>query len=171
MEKHIKRRQLMARWQDNEGRAKREQIITDLRTRKAIPREVAAPTAAEEELQWPDLRLIDLSGQNLDGVDLSGARLQGANLARSSFKRAKLVRADLRDTLLRNTDFTGADLRGASLAGAVMENTKFKEADMTGAVISKDTIIAGTTKLPSDVERPSKASPWLGDSKINSDQE
>jgi pentapeptide repeat protein len=154
MDPNLKRRALISRWKYEEGQKRISEVINALHKKMPIPPppDPAGLIGQEQSPQeGPDLRCIDLSGQNLDGVDLTKARLQGANLARSSLRNAKLVQADLRDALLRNTDFTNADLRGAIMAGAILENTRFDGANLTDAVVTKKTIIAGTTNLAEGV--------------------
>jgi uncharacterized protein YjbI with pentapeptide repeats len=145
-------RKLQKRWQEKEGQELRSEILTTLRENSPLPHSrLANFTGAPDYPPGLDLRFINLRGQNLDGADLSRARLQGANLGRASLKGAKLVDATLQGAHLRKTDLTGADLRGVNLRDAIMEDTKLDSADLTGAVISDSTVLAGTTQLPPNV--------------------
>ena len=95
------------------------------------------------DLESADLSEADLSGADLSEANLSGANLVGASLHRVNLSDAKLSLADLSSTRSSHARITGADLTGAdlseadlrraSLSESNLHNTNFERADLTGA--------------------------------------
>ncbi len=75
------------------------------------------------------LSATNLSGANMRYVDLSSADLRYANLSGSDLLGANLQLVDLRGSNLSNTD-----LRYADLSACLIDNTKFDNADLSGAI-------------------------------------
>lgn len=94
-------------------------------------------------LQMADLRGADLHGARLWEADLLAADLQGVDLREAvlwvtvmrdaDIRHAHLRRANLRDADLRCADLQGADLRGADLQRARLCNADLRDADLRGA--------------------------------------
>jgi sugar lactone lactonase YvrE len=75
-------------------------------------------------LQFADLRGLDLSGIDLAGANLQHAKLTGSTLSGANFTGANLQWADLSGATLTgtttaSTDFNGANMQHVNLAGAV----------------------------------------------------
>lgn len=101
-----------------------------------------------------DLMGADLTDANLTGVDLSGARLDRATVIRADFSRANLKGATLLGPTvfsslnIDQTDaprFVGGDLRGIRIA-ARLDGGDFRDADLTGAVIGRQSAVWGSFK-------------------------
>ena len=96
----------------------------------------------------------DLTDANLTGSDLSGARLDRATVVRADFSGANLEGASLlgptaySDVTIDQGDaprFIGANLRKLRIAGR-LDGSKFRGADMTGAVIGQQRAVWGSYK-------------------------
>lgn len=122
--------------------------------------------------RFDDARIEDSSAK---GADLTGASLRGSRLSETSFERsvlreavlddaegdgvqfrgADLSRARLTGARLYDADFRGADLREADLSrgrfhdadfrGAILDDVKWTDADVRGALFDKD---AGPVQEP-----------------------
>ena len=84
-----------------------------------------------------DYAFVDLSGLDLSGIDLSGAYLEWADLSGANLTGAILRKAILAHANLTGADFTGADLREANIGATTMTDTRFVDADLTGAILCK----------------------------------
>lgn len=71
------------------------------------------------DLRGLDLSGIDLAGANLQHADLAGSTLSGANFAGANLQWADLSGATLTGTTAASTDFNGANMQHVNLAGAV----------------------------------------------------
>jgi hypothetical protein len=96
---------------------------------------VEVVTVSSPPLTFADLRpganlqFADLRGLDLSGIDLAGANLQHADLAASTLSRANFAGANLQwadlagatltGTAAASTDFNGANMQHVDLAGAV----------------------------------------------------
>lgn len=110
-----------------------------------------------------DLRGADLRGANLTEADLTGADRCGAQLIETDLEGARLSGADLseadlylarldhvlashsrwrgammRTTQLRSTNLNGADLSDADLLGTLTSGTVFRNANLDGTLMPKD---------------------------------
>lgn len=93
-------------------------------------------------LQYADLRNMDLHKANLRHADLRGANLWQVNLQDAILYKADLRGADIRNANLKgavldNADLESADLRGANLTGALMIQTHLYNASLYAVGISK----------------------------------
>ena len=101
---------------------------------------------AGANLSKADLSEADLSEANLKGADLSGANLRGANLRKADlceaeFWEAKLEKAYLRTAILNNTNFGRAYLSGADFGDLVKGIEKSDETIETKNLIKNKRII------------------------------
>ncbi|MGH1570898.1 pentapeptide repeat-containing protein [Methylobacterium sp. P31] len=80
---------------------------------------------------------IDLHDKALSGLDLSGLNLRGANLRTARLNKANLSRADLSGANLEQAWFLKADLSGAKLADAKMFGITARDANLSGADLSR----------------------------------
>ncbi|MDO9426827.1 MAG: pentapeptide repeat-containing protein [Methylobacterium sp.] len=84
-----------------------------------------------------DGKPIDLSDRALAGLDLSGLNLRGANLRTARLNKANLRGADLTGANLEQAWFIKADLSGAKLVGAKMFGITARDANLSGADLSR----------------------------------
>ena len=114
------------------------------------------------------LRGVDLSEARLVGTELSGAELSEVTLCKaeimySSLKMATLFQADLSESFILDSDLSGAKLAHATLTLAKLPSTKLyganlfgvslKDADLSGAVLSKENgefVVTGLTQRQLD---------------------
>ena len=71
------------------------------------------------DLRGLDLNGVDLAGANLQHADLAGSTLSGANFAGANLQWADLAGVTLTGTTTASTDFNGANMQHVNLAGAV----------------------------------------------------
>jgi uncharacterized protein YjbI with pentapeptide repeats len=81
----------------------------------------------------PSIEYVDLNGANLRHADLAKADLRWANMGRGDLREANLVGADLANAILNDTQFGKANLTGANLSGANMWWANFWNADLSRA--------------------------------------
>lgn len=87
---------------------------------------------------WPGLDLsgADLNNASLRDADLSNARLAGATLDSTCLKHANLQGADLTGGVtLAHCDATGAQFQNADLTRAIFEGAELEEANFNGAIL------------------------------------
>ena len=92
-------------------------------------------------LQSAQMDAAHLQCATLNEIDLKGAKLRGANLSNSNLERATLGLINGKKIDDNKTDLTGAILRGAILTGVNFSNVILKDADLTGAIYDKKTIL------------------------------
>lgn len=80
---------------------------------------------------------IDLTDKALSGLDLSGLNLRGANLRTARLNKTNLRGADLTGANLEQAWFIKADLSGAKLVGAKMFGITARDANLSGADLSR----------------------------------
>ena len=83
-----------------------------------------------------DLSYSDLAYSSLYAADLSGTNLSDATLINSI-----LTNANLRDSNLTNVNFSGSDLKGVNFTGAILKDTNFNQANLSGAIISREQLL------------------------------
>jgi hypothetical protein len=77
------------------------------------------------DLRGLDLHGIDLAGANLQHTELAGSTLSGANFAGANLQWADLSGATLTGTTAASTDFNAANMQHVDLAGAVCGSPNF----------------------------------------------
>lgn len=87
-------------------------------------------------LQFADLRGMDLSETNLCCANLQAADLRGADLHGAKLWDADLLAADIQDADLRNADLWIAGLRDADIRHANLRRSKLWGAVLSGADLS-----------------------------------
>ena len=80
---------------------------------------------------------IDLSDKALSGLDLSGLNLEGVNLRTARLNNTNLRGANLSGANLEQAWFLKADLSGAKLVGAKMFGITARDANLSGADLSR----------------------------------
>ena len=116
-----------------------------------MPSQTARQSSEREpiDLSGAHIPLTDLSNANLVhanlmNANLKGADLQGANLAEATLTNARLIDANLADAdlsyanlsycNLSGTIFSGAKMKGTMFEAAIIDNTDFRETDLTDAI-------------------------------------
>jgi phosphatidylinositol-3-phosphatase len=109
------------------------------------------------DLQYTDLKGVNLAGYDLRGdnlqyadfagADLDGADLRGANLQYANFVGADLAGADFRGANLQYADLAGADLQGADFRGADLQFGDLTNAVLTGLGPAQPTDFDGASLL------------------------
>jgi uncharacterized protein YjbI with pentapeptide repeats len=117
--------------------------------RGAVGANLSDANLSGADLTKADLRAADLSGADLSGADLSRARVHksnffGADLTKAYLRRA-IGAADFSEANLSGADLSGANLQmaclnkanlqGAYLQAAILIDTDFSGADLTGCHI------------------------------------
>jgi uncharacterized protein YjbI with pentapeptide repeats len=87
------------------------------------------------DLEFADLRKVNLSWASLVGADLNYARLRGANLYGAVLRHADLSHADLRyanlkKVILFRTNLHAAQLSGTDISNALFGETIFADTDL-----------------------------------------
>ncbi len=100
-----------------------------------------AEALRSQQLNWANLKNIeistaDLSEANLSGADLSEANLSGANLPGANLSRASLSRANLSETNLSRASLSRASLSGVSLSRANLSGADLFQANLSRANLS-----------------------------------
>ena len=80
---------------------------------------------------------IDLTDKALSGLDLSGLNLKGVNLRTARLNKTNLRGADLTGANLEQAWFIKADLSGAKLVDAKMFGITARDANLSGADLSR----------------------------------
>ncbi|MGJ3251296.1 MAG: pentapeptide repeat-containing protein [Elainellaceae cyanobacterium] len=78
----------------------------------------------------------EFNNSDLKGADFSHADLRGAVFNGSVLKNANFHAADFSDGIAYISDFSGADLSDAILTSAMLLQTRFRDATITGADFS-----------------------------------
>lgn len=78
----------------------------------------------------------EFNNADLKGADFSNADLRGAVFNGSALKYANFHAADFSDGIAYLSDFSGADLSDAILTSAMLLQTRFRDATITGADFS-----------------------------------
>lgn len=95
----------------------------------------------EEQEDWPEVAVKDLSGGDLSDINLQGAylyrvNLSGARLFRAKLQAAILVEVDLSGATLQRADLREARAIGVKLAGANLYLARLQRANLRGADLS-----------------------------------
>jgi uncharacterized protein YjbI with pentapeptide repeats len=106
--------------------------------------DMASPAMTRAEMSRADIEAliakggpVDLSDKALSGLDLSGLDLRGANLRTARLNRTVLRGTDLSGANLEQSWFLKANLSGARLVGARMFGITARDADFSGADLSR----------------------------------
>ncbi|GJD37323.1 pentapeptide repeat-containing protein [Methylobacterium aerolatum] len=108
--------------------------------------DMTSPAMTQAEMSRADIEAmiaaahgkpIDLHDKSLSGLDLSGLDLRGANLRTARLNTANLRGADLTGANLQQAWFLKADLSGAKLADAAMFGITARDANFSGADLSR----------------------------------
>ena len=83
-------------------------------------------------INYADLKGLNLVQFDLRKVDLMNAQLQGTNLSNAQLQGVDLTGANLQNALIKNSDMTGGDLRGAIASGAIFEGSILKDCELMG---------------------------------------
>jgi len=112
-----------------------------------------------------NLEYADLREMNLSGMDLNKANLANANLTKACLRGTDLSYADLSGAILTDTDLIyanlrGADLHGADLIKANLNNARLISANLRQAVLVKAKLAAAQL-LYADLEGADLEGAWL----------
>jgi uncharacterized protein YjbI with pentapeptide repeats len=88
-----------------------------------------------------NLRSADFRGHHLEVLDLSDKDLTGADF----------TGADLYWTYLFRANCEGAIFRNCRLRGAVLDGANLRRADFTGAYVSYDNLLGGSSLIEADL--------------------
>jgi len=84
------------------------------------------------DLRRADLTRSDFTGSNFSGAIFKGTDAMGCQFSKTSFANAKLDHANFTDA-----NFSGANMRNAKFGDAIVSNSRFVGADLSGANLSK----------------------------------